>query len=125
MGTAAARAGAKTGEGRLVDPDHPVGIIGRENAALGIDELAVDDVEIAMLEADARAITVGHGDMGEGDALDMGGTTAQHQRRLAFAGHAVEDHRARLGADIGDATALLDRAVAVAAGSNIDRTLAI
>ena len=116
---------AEPAEGRIVDRDRAVRVVGGEDAALAVDEHHLRDLEIALLDADAGAVAVLDPHMGEDQPLDARRVAAQHQRRFALAHLAVEDRRAGCLGDEGDAAGLLHRALAVAAGSDADRALAV
>ena len=80
-------------------------VVGDEDAVLAVAEQGVVDDQVARFEADAGAVAVGDADVGEDEALDPGRAAAQHQRRLALAGDAVEQSGAGRARDIGDAPA--------------------
>ena len=101
----------------MIDRDRAVRIGGGEDAALAVDEHRLDDVQVALLDADAGAVAVGDVHMGEDQPLDPRRAPAQHQGRLVLANAAVEDRRPRRGGDIGDAARLLDGTIVVAAGA--------
>ena len=115
---------AEPAEGRMIDADRAVRIGGGEDAALAVDEHRLDDVEIALLDADAGAIAVADMHMGEDQPFDPRRAAAQHQDRLVLAHAAVEDRGARRRRDEGDPARLLDGAILVAARRDPDRALA-
>src|SRR3989344_6395390 len=96
-------AAAEAREGRPVDGQRRLGIVSGKDAFLAVAEQAVGDFEVAFLQPDARAIAVGHAHVLEHDPVDLRARAAQYQRRLALAGHTVEDRTARFGGDEGDA----------------------
>ena len=126
MGAAARPfAGAEPGEGALFDQQRGGGIVGGEDALLAVAEPRLADREIARLEPDARAVAVGHADVGESQAVHPRAAPAQHQRRLAFAGRAVEHRLARDLRHEGYRAGGLHRAVAIAARCHADGARAI
>ena len=112
-------------EGRAVDGQRGFGIVGGQNALLAVAEQAVQHIEVAGFEPDARAVAVGDAHILEHQPVNPRARAAQHQRGLALAGHAVEDRAAGFGGDKGDAPRGLHRAVAVIAGGDADRPLAL
>ena len=95
-------------------------VVGDEDAVLAVAEQGIADDKVALLEPDAGAVGVRHADVLEDDALDPGRAAAQHQRRLALAGDAVEQGGSGLARDKGDPPRLLHRALAVAARRDQD-----
>ncbi len=118
-------AAAEAGEGRLLDEDGAAAVVAGEDAALAVAEQALADDEIALLQPNAGAVRVRHADILEDEALDPRAAPAQHERRLALAGHAVEHHRPRRARDIGHLALRLHRALAIGAGRDLDRAAAI
>ena len=109
----------------MVDRDRRIDAVARKNATLAVYELAFRDVEVALLDADAGAVAVGHAHMGEGQALDARRMAAQHQSRLLLAHAAVEHRFARHRRGEGDGARFLYGAVSVAAAGDPDRALAL
>src|SRR3546814_6519490 len=112
-------AAAEARKGRTVDGQRRVAVVGGQYAFLAGPEQAVDDLKVAAFQADARAVAVGNPHVLEHQPVNAGAIAAQHQRRLALAGDAVEDRAAGLGSDKGDAPRRLDRAIA---GSSEEHT---
>lgn len=107
----------------MIDRDGAARVVGRQDAALVVDEHGVGDDEIAFLDPDARAVTVVDQDMSEDDAVDTGRGAAQHQRRLALAHAAVEHHAARHLGDESHPARVLHRALIVTARRDGDRAV--
>ena len=117
-------AAAEAGEGRLVDADRAAIVVGDEDAVLAVAEQGFADQQVARFEADAGAVRILDADVLEDEALDPRRGAAEHQRRLALAGDAVEDDAAGLARDIGDPALILHRAHPVGAGRDQDGAVA-
>src|SRR5207237_7388861 len=80
--------------------------------------------EVALLDANAGAVAVGHAHMGEGQSLDPRAMAAQHQSRLLLAHAPVEHGLARDRRGEGHGAGFLHGAIAIAARGDADRPLA-
>ena len=109
----------------MIDPDRAARIVGGEDAALAVHEHRLGNGEIALLDADAGAIAVGHAQIAEDESFHPRAAPAQHKRRLALASRAVEDRASRFGGDEGDLAGFLHRALGVAARRDANRAGAV
>ena len=114
------RTQAEAGKGRLLDADRAVMVVGNEDAVLAVAERGIADDKVAVLEPYAGAVEIRHAQVLEDDAFDPGRAAAQHQRRLALAGNAVEQGGSGLARDKGDTPRFLHRALAVTARRDQD-----
>jgi hypothetical protein len=91
-----------------------------KDALLAVAEPRLRHRQVAAFKPQARAIVVRHVHVLEHEAGHFGRAAAQHQRRLSFAGHAVEHRFAGLDREIGDVADGLHGALGNAARSDGD-----
>ncbi|MCY1174917.1 hypothetical protein D9M73_151350 [compost metagenome] len=111
----------KPGKGRMVDRDLLRDRLSAENPLLAVEEHRVAHHQIAHFGADSRAIAVSDAHLAEHDAIDGRALPAQHERRLALAGRALEDRSPRRHRFEGDMPARLHGALVIDARRDQDR----